>query len=544
MPRPSAAGARRTRPCPRWAPQGSSRSIAPRRCESSAPRPSSVRLAMPTLRAGRTRTRPSARGCAGEYHRIGLKRAVPDRTGRYDARRVVVGGSPERPHVDHPRSTTVPAENLTRAEAHGRAAVVQVESYDVVLDLTTGPDTFASTTVVRFDATPGAGTFIDLIAPAHWTVISNSPTPAPVAVPGGVNRNGGQDAGAATWSFEPTPRLASYVTAVIAGPYHRETSTLTSSDGRTIPLGVLCRASLAEHLDADNIVDITRAGFTFYEDLFGAAYPFAKYDQIFVPEFNAGAMENAGAVTFVESYVFRSKVAEATVERRAATILHELAHMWFGDLVTMRWWDDLWLNESFAEYVSTLATAETTRWTSAWTTFSSVEKSWAYRQDQLPSTHPIVADIRDLEDVEVNFDGITYAKGASVLKQLVSWVGQEEFFAGVRAYFARHAWGNTELRDLLVELERTSGRDLQAWSALWLERAGITLLRPHMETDAHDIITAFEVLQEVRPLHPVQRPHRLAVSGYDVVAGPDGKARLDRVVRAELDINGARTSVT
>ena len=531
----------------------------------------------------------------------------------------------------------MPAENLTRAEAHGRAAVVQVESYDVVLDLTTGPDTFASSTVVRFDATPGAGTFIDLIAPrvhtvelngreldvarvvadsrialadlaehnelrvaadcaymttgeglhrfvdpvddevylysqfevadsrrvfavfeqpdlkaafrftvtapAHWTVTSNSPTPAPVAVPGCVNRNGGQDAGAATWSFEPTPRLASYVTAVIAGPYHRETSALTSSDGRTIPLGVLCRASLAEHLDADNIVDITRAGFAFYEDLFGMAYPFAKYDQVFVPEFNAGAMENAGAVTFLESYVFRSKVAEATVERRAATILHELAHMWFGDLVTMRWWDDLWLNESFAEYVSTLATAEATRWTSAWTTFSSMEKSWAYKQDQLPSTHPIVADIRDLEDVQVNFDGITYAKGASVLKQLVSWVGQEQFFAGVRAYFARHAWGNTELRDLLVELERTSGRDLRAWSALWLERAGVTLLRPQMETDAHDIITAFEVLQEVPAEHPVQRPHRLAVSGYDVVAGPDGKARLDRMVRAELDINGPRTSV-
>ena len=531
----------------------------------------------------------------------------------------------------------MPAENLTRAEAHGRAAVVQVESYDVVLDLTTGPDTFASSTVVRFDATPGAGTFIDLIAPrvhtvelngreldvarvvadsrialadlaehnelrvaadcaymttgeglhrfvdpvddevylysqfevadsrrvfavfeqpdlkaafrftvtapAHWTVTSNSPTPAPVAVPGGVNRNGGQDAGAATWSFEPTPHLASYVTAVIAGPYHHETSALTSSDGRTIPLGVLCRASLAEHLDADNIVDITRAGFAFYEGLFGMAYPFAKYDQIFVPEFNAGAMENAGAVTFLESYVFRSKVAEATVERRAATILHELAHMWFGDLVTMRWWDDLWLNESFAEYVSTLATAEATRWTSAWTTFSSMEKSWAYKQDQLPSTHPIVADIRDLEDVQVNFDGITYAKGASVLKQLVSWVGQEQFFAGVRAYFARHAWGNTELRDLLVELERTSGRDLRAWSALWLERAGVTLLRPQMETDAHDIITAFEVLQEVPAEHPVQRPHRLAVSGYDVVAGPDGKARLDRMVRAELDINGPRTSV-
>lgn len=531
----------------------------------------------------------------------------------------------------------MPAENLTRAEAADRAAVVHVRSYDVTLDLTTGPETFASTTVVRFTATPGAATFIDLIAPtvhavelngrsldvadvvadarialpdlaeenelrvvadcaymttgeglhrfvdpvdgevylysqfevadsrrvyavfeqpdlkaefrftvtapAHWTVISNSPTPEPVPVPDGVNRNGGADAGAATWAFDPTPRLSSYVTAVVAGPYHRETDALTSRDGRTIPLAVLCRASLAEHLDAGNIVDITRAGFAFYEELFDLAYPFAKYDQIFVPEFNAGAMENAGAVTFLENYVFRSKVAEAMVERRAVTILHELAHMWFGDLVTMRWWDDLWLNESFAEYVSTLATAEATRWRSAWTTFSAMEKSWAYRQDQLPSTHPIVADIRDLEDVEVNFDGITYAKGASVLKQLVSWVGRDEFFAGVRAYFDRHAWGNTQLVDLLTELEKTSGRDLAAWSGLWLEKAGVTLLRPHVETDADGVVTAFEIRQEVPAEHPVQRPHRLAVGGYDVVTGADGHARLERVVSVELDVDGEVTPV-
>ncbi len=531
----------------------------------------------------------------------------------------------------------MPAENLTRAEARDRAALVDVESYHVTLDLTTGPETFASTTVVRFTATPGASTFIDLIAPrvqavelngrvldpaevfaesrvtlpglaaenelrvvaecaymttgeglhrfvdpvddevylysqfevadsrrvfavfeqpdlkapfrftvtapAHWTVISNSPTPEPVAIAGGVNRNGGRDEGTATWSFEPTPRLSSYVTAVVAGPYRGETSSLVSSDGRTVPLGVYCRASLVEHLDADAIVDVTRAGFAFYEELFDRAYPFAKYDQIFVPEFNAGAMENAGAVTFLESYVFRSKVTEALVERRVVTILHELAHMWFGDLVTMRWWDDLWLNESFAEYVSHLAAAEATRWTSAWTTFSSLEKSWAYKQDQLPSTHPIVADIRDLEDVEVNFDGITYAKGASVLKQLVSWVGREQFFAGVRAYFARHAWGNTELADLLRELEATSGRDLGAWSSLWLEKAGVTLLRPHVETDAHDRITSFEVRQEVPAEHPVARPHRLAVAGYDVVDGPDGEARLERVVRVELDVDGSSTPV-
>jgi aminopeptidase N len=530
----------------------------------------------------------------------------------------------------------VPAENLTRTEAQQRAAVVHVESYRVHLDLTTGPTTFASTTAVRFSATPGASTFIDLIAPrvnrivlngreldpesvfaesrialadlaeqndllvvaecaymttgeglhrfvdpvddevylysqfevadsrrvfavfeqpdlkatfafsvtapTHWAVVSNSATPTPVAVAGGVNRNGGRELGTATWSFEPTPRISSYVTAVIAGPYHRESSELTSSDGRTIPLGVLCRASLAQYLDTDRILDITRAGFRFYEELFATPYPFTTYDQVFVPEFNAGAMENAGAVTFVESYVFRSKVPDAMVERRTVTILHELAHMWFGDLVTMRWWDDLWLNESFAEYISTLATVEATPWTQAWTTFSSMEKSWAYRQDQLPTTHPIVADIRDLEDVEVNFDGITYAKGASVLKQLVAWVGRERFMAGVRSYFGKHAWGNTELGDLLTELGATSGRDLRAWSALWLEQAGVTLLRPEIRTDDDGLITSFAILQEVPDTHPVHRPHRLAVGGYDIVVR-DGAPRLERTAFVELDVDGERTEV-
>jgi aminopeptidase N len=250
-------------------------------------------------------------------------------------------------------------------------------------------------------------------------------------------------------------------------------------------------------------------------------------------------MENAGAVTFVETYVFRSAVPEATVERRAVTVLHELAHMWFGDLVTMSWWDDLWLNESFAEFQSTRAAAEVTRWTSAWTTFSSLEKRWAYAQDQLPSTHPIAADIRDLEDVEVNFDGITYAKGASVLRQLVAWVGQDAFDAGVRAYFDRHAWGNTSLSDLLTELETASGRDLTAWSQLWLEQAGVTLLQPRIETDAAGVITRFDVLQELPDEHPVARPHRLAIGGYDVAA--DGT--LVRTWREELDVDGTGTPV-
>ncbi len=371
-------------------------------------------------------------------------------------------------------------------------------------------------------------------APRHWTVVSNSPTPEPQPVDG--------DDAAAVWHFAPTPRMSSYVTAIVAGPYHRVTGELTSSDGRTIPLGVFCRASLAEHLDAENVMDVTRAGFAFFEEAFGRPYPFEKYDQLFVPEFNAGAMENAGAVTFLESYIFRSKVPEATVERRVVTILHELAHMWFGDLVTMRWWNDLWLNESFAEYMSTLATAEATSWTDAWTTFSSLEKSWAYRQDQLPSTHPIVAEINDLEDVEVNFDGITYAKGASVLKQLVAWVGQDAFLAGVRSYFAKHEWGNTELRDLLTELESTSGRDLTAWSQVWLEQAGVTLLRPEIGTAGDGVITSFAVTQEAPDEHPVLRPHRLVVGGYDVVEH-DGATRLERVLRVETDVDGARTEI-
>ena len=252
-------------------------------------------------------------------------------------------------------------------------------------------------------------------APAHWDVISNSATPEPVDA--GADSDGGARK---TWDFEPTAKISSYITALIAGPYQNVRSELTSSDGRVIPLGVFARKSLMQYLDADNVFELTRQGFEFYEKQFGTPYPFGKYDQLFVPEFNAGAMENAGAVTFLESYVFRSKVTDALVERRAITILHELAHMWFGDLVTMRWWNDLWLNESFAEFMSTLAAAEATEFTQAWTTFASLEKSWAYRQDQLPSTHPIVAEIRDLEDVQVNFDGITYAKGASVLRQLVA----------------------------------------------------------------------------------------------------------------------------
>ena len=365
-------------------------------------------------------------------------------------------------------------------------------------------------------------------APAEWQVLSNSPTPSPEPT----------DAGSAVWRFEATPRMSSYITAVVAGPYYRVDSEYRDGD-HVIPLALLCRASLSEHLDADVIFEETRQGFEFFEREFGMRYPFAKYDQAFVPEFNAGAMENAGCVTHHEDYVFRSRVPRVSYERRAITILHEMAHMWFGDLVTMRWWNDLWLNESFAEWASTLAAAEATEWTSAWTTFANSEKAWAYRQDQLPSTHPIAAEIRDLEDVEVNFDGITYAKGASVLKLLAAWVGRDEFLAGIRSYFSTHAWGNTELRDLLDQLEQNSGRNLRAWSQEWLETAGVNTLRPRFETDGDGRFTSFTVEQSAPEQWPTLRSHRLAIGLYD----RDADGRLARVARVELDVVGATTDV-
>ena len=364
-------------------------------------------------------------------------------------------------------------------------------------------------------------------APAAWQLVSNSPTPEPVVT--------GESA---TWAFEPTPILSSYVTALVAGPYQVVRSALTSRSGRVIPLGLFSRKSLSQYLDAEYIFEKTRQGFAYYEEKFQYPYPFAKYDQLFVPEFNAGAMENAGAVTFTETYVFRSKVTDAIKERRVVTILHELAHMWFGDLVTMKWWNDLWLNESFAEWASTMATAEATEWTEAWTTFQAMEKSWAYRQDQLPSTHPVVATIEDLEAVQVNFDGITYAKGGSVLKQLVAWVGIDAFFAGVAAYFAKHEYGNTELSDLLAELQITSGRDLSGWSALWLETAGVNTLTPEIETSATGVITSFTIVQTAAADYPTIRPHRLAVGLYDLFDGA-----LVRTHQVELDVDGVRTQV-
>ena len=526
----------------------------------------------------------------------------------------------------------MPGQNLTRLEATKRSATVHTRSYDVVLDLTRGETLFRSTTTVRFTATPGASTFIDLIAPtvrsitlngraldptevyedsrialmdltvdnelivdadcaymhtgeglhrftdpadgetylysqfevpdsrrvfavfeqpdlkasftftvttpANWTVLSNSPTPEPTQT-----RASDGSGEARTFAFAPTEPMSSYVTAIVAGPYVGTTDEYVASDGRSVPLGVYCRKSVVEYMDSEEILDLTKRGFAYYEELFATPYAFTKYDQIFVPEFNAGAMENAGCVTHRDDYIFRSRPVEARVERRAVTILHELAHMWFGDMVTMTWWNDLWLNESFAEFTSTLATAEVTRWSQAWTTFQTLEKGWAYNQDQLSSTHPVAAEINDLHDVEVNFDGITYAKGASVLAALVGYVGRDNFFAGIQRYLAAHAYANAELADLLRELETVSGRDLSTWTRLWLQEAGVTTLRMQVATDADGVITQAAVRQEIPADSPASlRPHRVAIGCYSLT-GQGTDTRLERTDRIELDVDGELTPV-
>ena len=366
-----------------------------------------------------------------------------------------------------------------------------------------------------------------LTGPSHWQVLSNAVSPPAEPVRDGV----------AIWRFPATPRIPTYVTALVAGPYDVVRDSVEGRAGE-IPLGVFCRRSMTPHLDAANILACTKAGFAYFEEMFDSAYPFTKYDQVFAPEYNWGAMENAGCVTINETYIFRGKVPETHVERRALTILHELAHMWFGDLVTMRWWDDLWLNESFAEWASTACQAEATEWTGAWTTFCTQEKAWAYRQDQLSSTHPVVAPIRDLREVETNFDGITYAKGASVLKQLVAYVGRDEFVAGLRSYFAKHSWGNTTLNDLLVELEQASGRDLRSWVHKWLETSGVNLLRPVIEIDEQGMITSAVIEQSVASGDDLLRPHRLEIGAYDLVDG-----RFVRTGVIALDVDGPRTPV-
>jgi aminopeptidase N len=366
-----------------------------------------------------------------------------------------------------------------------------------------------------------------VIAPSQWEVVSNSPTPEPVD----------HGMGKSAWHFAPTQRMSTYITALVAGDYAVVRDIYHGRRGE-IPLGIFLRQSLLQYLDANDIFEVTKQGFAYFEDGFDMAYPFGKYDQLFVPEYNMGAMENAGCVTFRDEYIFRSRQTRAAYEGRANTILHEMAHMWFGDLVTMKWWDDLWLNESFAEWAAHQASTDATQYSEAWTNFCNARKTWAYRQDQLPSTHPIAADNYDLEAVEVNFDGITYAKGASALRQLVAWVGQEQFFAGLRTYFNRHAFGNTELTDLLKALEETSGRDLGSWTKEWLQTSGVNTVRSMFEVDDDGRFTSFIIEQTAHPDFPTLRRHRLAVGLYDLA---DGK--LERRFTTEIDVVEHETPV-
>jgi aminopeptidase N len=522
----------------------------------------------------------------------------------------------------------MPIAEITRRETAERARLLQVQDYDIQLDLTRGDKLFRSTSVITFDCTePGAATYADLvaaevveirlngrpidpaaayadgrialagleasnelrvvadcaytydskgmhravdsadgrvylytnfepadarsvfanfeqpdlkasftfhvIAPESWTVLSNQPTPDPE--PAG---HGPDGTGVAVWHFPPTPPISTYLTAVVAGEYHLVISPHTTPAGQVIPLGLACRQSLADFLEPEDILTVTAQGFDYYTALFDREYPFVKYDQVFVPEFSAGAMENVGCVTISERVLFRSKVTDMMYELRATVILHEMAHQWFGDLVTMKWWDDLWLNESFAEFCAAQASAEGTRFTDAWTTFSGSRKTWGYRQDQMPSTHPIAADVPTLSEAIANFDGISYAKGAAVLKQLVAYVGRESFIAGIRAYFAEHGWANATLADLLRALEASSGLSLGDWSKDWLQTAGPNTLRSDFQADGDGRFTRFAVLQEAPAEHPTLRPHHIAIGLYNLVG--DDLVRTDRV---EVEVTGARTEV-
>ena len=360
---------------------------------------------------------------------------------------------------------------------------------------------------------------VSVTAPERYTVVLNE----------AVTRTDNGD-GTATWTTTIDYPLSTYLIAICAGEFERISDTYDAGDGRTIELGLYARASLIPHMDSERIFRQTKEGFDFYHANFGRTYPFGdKYDQVFCPEYNMGAMEHVGCVTYRDEYIFTSEPTPYRLERRNDTILHEMAHMWFGDLVTMQWWDDLWLNESFATWSAATAQTAIGEYADAWTTFASVEKAWAYQQDQLPSTHPIAADAPDIETAEQNFDGITYAKGASVLKQLQAYVGYEEFFAGVRTHFDNHAYGNATFADLLGALEQASGRDLADWAEQWLRTTGPSTLRP-------EIGETFAVLQED------PRPHRVRVGLYKLADGPAGSA-VQRTHQVETDIDGERTEI-
>jgi aminopeptidase N len=369
-------------------------------------------------------------------------------------------------------------------------------------------------------------------APEHWKVVSNAPTPTPEPL----------GDGRAVWNFPPTKKMSTYVTALVAGEYHEVQDVYEGKHGQ-IPLGHYCRQSLVEFLDRDELVKLTKQGFEFFEEAFDFPYPFEKYDQLYVPEYNMGAMENAGCITLRDEYLPRSRQTRSFYEFRCSVILHEMAHMWFGDLVTMKWWDDLWLNESFAEWACYHAEAEATDFIEAWTGFTNARKQTGYRQDQLPTTHPIAADNYDLQAVEVNFDMITYAKGAAVLKQLVAWVGLEPFLKGLQQYFKDFAYSNSEFTDLLLALEKSSGRELQGWAQEWLQTAGVNTLAPEFELDQDGNYTSFAVVQTAPPDWPTIRRHRIGIGMYNEFADEEMRGHLVRTSAIEIDVTGERTEV-
>lgn len=373
-----------------------------------------------------------------------------------------------------------------------------------------------------------------ITAPKDWVVSSNAVLESQVTDP--------SDDSISKRVFAPTAKISTYITAILAGEYFTATTTYkpkSKVNSGDIPLVAYCRQSLKPHFDYDHIFKVTENGLDFFQDLFDYPYPYPKYEQAFVPEYNIGAMENPGLVTFTEDYIFVSGATEDDLEGRTNTICHEMAHMWFGDLVTMKWWNDLWLNESFAEFTSTLATAEATEWKDAWATFTSGEKSWGQAEDEKPTTHPITGEINDIHDTEVAFDGITYAKGASVLKQLVAYAGRKEFFQGIHNYLQKHQYSNATLNDLLIELEATSGRDMKAWSNLWLEKSGINTIAACVEENEDGTIKELALPQTAPAKNPVLRPHRLAIGFYNT----DENGKVVRTDRIELDVDGERTIV-
>ncbi|MEV8564162.1 aminopeptidase N [Streptomyces sp. NPDC051322] len=358
---------------------------------------------------------------------------------------------------------------------------------------------------------------LDVTAPPGWTVLANSIT---------------EHTGEGHWHAAPTPLISTYLVAVAAGPWH---SVTTEHAG--LPFGIHCRRSLAPYLDtdADEIFRITRSCYDRYHEKFDEPYPFDSYDQAFVPEFNAGAMENPGLVTFRDEFIYRSAVTDTERQTRGMVIAHEMAHMWFGDLVTLQWWDDIWLNESFAEYMGYQTLTEATRFADTWVDFGIARKSWGYDADQRPSTHPVAPDptaVPDTASAMLNFDGISYAKGASALRQLVTWLGEKDFLAGINTHFARHRFGNATLADFIDNLASATDRDVHAWAEKWLRTTGVDTLTPHL--------TATPTTWTLTADREGSRPHRIAVGAYD--HDPVDPAHLNLRERFELDIPAQETA--